>query len=58
MMAKTIIKAGMECGKGVLKNGAVLAAGFMMYDVGMSISKAAVKGVKNKIEAKKEKESK
>lgn len=58
MMAKTVIKAGMECGKGVLKKGACLAVGFMIYDAGTAIGKAAVKGVKNKIEAKKEKESK
>lgn len=54
MMVKTIVNAGIECGKGVLKNGAVLAAGFMMYDIGMSVGKAAIKGVKNKIEAEKE----
>lgn len=54
MMVKTIVNAGIECGKGVLKNGAVLAAGFIMYDIGMSVGKAAIKGVKNKIEAKKE----
>ena len=54
MMAKTIIKAGVECGKGVLKSGAVFAVGMVMYDITMSTGKAVIKGVKNKVEAKKE----